>query len=350
MSDTNSVTASAIAGVSGPCATDIRSAAARIAPHAVVTPLLESWTLNERVGGRVFVKAEVLQRTGSFKFRGALNRLAQLIEEERRRGVVAYSSGNHAQAVALAARIFSTTAVIVMPADAPRVKVENTRTYGGEVVFYDRYTEDRAVVGSRLANERGLTLVPPYDDPHVMAGQGTLGLEVAHQAAAAGVELDALLICCSGGGLTAGCALAMEMESPRTAIYAVEPEGFDDTARSLVAGQRVSNEPGHTSICDAILADKPGELTFPVNLRRLAGGLVVSDAEALAAVAFAYDEFKIVVEPGGAVALAAVLAGKLDCRNKSVAVVCSGGNVDSEVFCAALDLAGSKRITAGRAG
>lgn len=312
---------------------DIRAAAARIAPHAVVTPLLESWVLNERVGGRILVKAESLQRTGSFKFRGALNRLAQLNEEERRSGVVAYSSGNHAQAVSLAARVFNTSAVIVMPADAPRVKVEKTRAYGGEVVFYDRYTEDRALLGSRLARERGLTLVPPYDDPHVMAGQGTLGLEIARQAAEAHAELDALLVCCSGGGLTAGCALAMEAESPGTAIFAVEPEGFDDTARSLAAGRRVSNEPGQVSICDAILIDTPGELTFPVNQRLLAGALAVSDNEALDAVAFAYDELKIVLEPGGAVALAALLSGKLDCRNKSVAVVCSGGNVDAEVFC-----------------
>jgi threonine dehydratase len=333
-----------------PAIEDIRAAAKRIAPYTVVTPLLESWELNERVGGRILVKAECLQRTGSFKFRGAVNRLMQLSEKQLQRGVVAYSSGNHAQALALAARVFHTTAVIVMPADAPRVKVEKTRAYGGEVVFYDRYKEDRALVGSRLASERGLTLVPPYDDPYVMAGQGTLGLEVAQQAAVVGARLDALLVCCSGGGLTAGCALAMEAESPSTAVYAVEPEGFDDTARSLVEGRRVANVPGRTSICDAILIDKPGELTFPVNLLRLAGGLVVSDAQALDAVAFAYDEFKIVLEPGGAVALAAVLANKLDCKGKTVAVVCSGGNVDSDVFRSALEHSAAKPVLAANAG
>lgn len=321
---------------SSPSAADVHEAARRIAPYAVVTPLLESWALNERVGGRVLVKAEMLQRTGSFKFRGAVNRLAQLSADERRRGVVAYSSGNHAQAIALAARLLGTTAVIVMPKDAPHVKIEKTLAYGGEVILYDRYTEDRASIGSRLASERGLALVPPFDDRRVIAGQGTLGLEVARQAKAAGLELDAFLVSCSGGGLTAGCALALEAESPQTAIYAVEPEGFDDTARSLAAGQRVANEPGHSSICDALLVDKPGELTFPINQRRLAGGLVVSDAETLDAVAFAYDELKLVVEPGGAVALAAVLAGKLDCRGRTVAVVCSGGNIDAGLFASVL--------------
>lgn len=216
------------------------------------------------------------------------------------------------------------------------LKVEKTRAYGGEVIFYDRATEDRAAIGSRVASERGLTLVPPYDDPMVMAGQGTLGLEVAAQAAAAGVALDALLVCCSGGGLTAGCALAMEAESPGTAVYAVEPMDFDDTARSLAAGARLANPPGRTSICDAILVDKPGELTFPVNLRLLDGARSVSDVEALEAVAFAYEELKLVLEPGGAVALAAVLSGKLDCRGKNIAVVCSGGNVDRNVFARAI--------------
>jgi threonine dehydratase len=321
----------------------IRAAAVRIAPHAVVTPLLESWRLNDAVGGRVFVKAEVLQRTGSFKFRGAVNRIAQLTADEQRRGVVAYSSGNHAQALALAAKLFGTTAVIVMPSDAPRVKVEKTQAYGGEVVFYNRHTEDRAEIGERLANERGLTLVPPYDDQSVIAGQGTLGLEVTDQAKAAGAKLDALLVCCSGGGLIAGCALAIEAVSPTTAVYAVEPSGFDDTARSLAAGVRVRNPSGRTSICDAILADTPGALTFPINQRLLAGGLTVSDEEAIRAVAFAYDEFKIVVEPGGAVALAAVLAGKLGVRDRNTAVVCTGGNVDQEIFTAALENAAGSR-------
>lgn len=340
----HSMQADAPGVASAPGEREIRAAAARIAPHAVVTPLLESWTLNARVGGRVLVKAEVLQRTGSFKFRGALNRLAQLTPEERQRGVVAYSSGNHAQAVALSARVFGTTAVIVMPADAPQVKVSKTRAYGGEVVLYDRRSEDRAAIGARLSAERGLILVPPFDDPDVIAGQGTLGLEVAQQAAAAGARLDALLVCCSGGGLTAGCALAMQAQSPGTAVYCVEPEGFDDTIRSLAAGRRLANAPGGISICDAILVDKPGELTFSINLPRLAGGFAVSDAETLEAVAYAYDEFKLVVEPGGAVALAAVLAGKIDCRGKTVAIVCSGGNVDPQVFAAALAGAGGAAV------
>ena len=315
---------------------DLRAAAARIRPHAVVTPLLESWELSARTGGRVLVKAEVLQRTGSFKFRGALNRMLQLTAEERARGVVAYSSGNHAQAVALAARVCGTSAVIVMPADAPKVKVARTRGHGAEIVLYDRYREDRETIGQRLAAERGLTLVPPYEDPRIIAGQGTAGLEIARQAAEAGAALDALLVPCSGGGLTAGCAIAMEAESPSTSIYAVEPQGFDDTARSLRAGRRVSNEPGR-SLCDSLLSPTPGELTFSINQPRLAGGLVVSEAEALAAMALAFRELKIVVEPGGAVALAAVLAGRLDCRGKTVAVLCSGGNVDAEVFQRALE-------------
>lgn len=337
MSDSVSSAPVHITDVALPNIENIQTAAVRIAPYTVVTPLLESLTLNEKVGGRVLIKAEMLQRTGSFKMRGATNRIAKLSEEERQRGVVAYSSGNHAQAVALAARQFDTTAVIVMPSDAPRVKVKKTRAYGGEVVFYDRYTEDRAAVGKKIADDRGLTLVPPYDDPDVIAGQGTLALEIVQQAAAINADLDALLVCCAGGGLTAGCALAIEAKSRATEVYSVEPEGFDDMARSLAAGERVSNEPGRKSICDAILIDQPGKLTFEIIKSRLAGGLVVSDAEALDAVAFAYDELKLVAEPGGAVALAAVMQGRIDCRGKTVAVVCTGGNVDVDIFKSALE-------------
>lgn len=316
---------------------DIEGAAERIAPFAVVTPLLESQALNERVGGRVLIKAEMLQRTGSFKFRGAVNRIAQMRADELKRGVVAYSSGNHAQAVALAGRIFGTTAVIVMPSDAPRMKLERTRQLGGEVITYDRFTEDRAAIGENIAIARGLTLVPPYEDPRIIAGQGTLGREVALQARDIGVCLDAFLVCCSGGGLTAGCAIALKALSPTTQVFAIEPEGFDDTARSLMAGHPVSNEPGQRSICDAILADRPGDLTFSINKALLAGALSVSDHEALRAVRFAYEELKIVVEPGGAVALAALLSGRFDARGKAVGVVCSGGNVDPAVFRQALD-------------
>jgi len=316
---------------------DIEGAAERIAPFAVVTPLLESQALNDRVGGRVLIKAEMLQRTGSFKFRGAANRIAQMRPDELKRGVVAYSSGNHAQAVALAGRIFGTTAVIVMPSDAPRMKLERTRQLGGEVVLYDRLTEDRAAIGEDIARARGLTLVPPYEDPRIIAGQGTLGREVALQARDIGVRLDAFLVCCSGGGLTAGCAVALKALSPATKVFAIEPEGFDDTARSLTSGHPVSNEPGQRSICDAILADRPGDLTFSINKVLLAGALSVSDDEALRAVRFAYEELKIVVEPGGAVALAALLSGRFDARGKTVGVVCSGGNVDPSVFRQAID-------------
>jgi threonine dehydratase len=311
---------------------DIEAAARRIAPYAVRTPLLESWTLNDRVGGRVLIKAESLQRTGSFKFRGAVNRLAQLSGKERRRGVIAFSSGNHAQAVALAARIFGTSAVIVMPRDAPAVKVERTKVYGGEVVCYDRDSEDREQIGRRIAAERGLTLVPPYDDPQVVAGQGTLGLEVAEQAASLGVTLDSFAVCCSGGGLTAGCALALAAKSPSTAVYAVEPRDFDDTRRSLDAGKRMANAPGARSICDALLVDTPGALTFEINKRLLSGALTVTDEEALRAVAFALTELKLVVEPGGAAALAAVLFGKFACAGKTTAIACTGGNVDPEIL------------------
>jgi threonine dehydratase len=263
--------------------------------------------------------------------------MAQLRPDELERGVVAYSSGNHGQAVALAGRIFGTKAVIVMPSDAPRMKIERTRQLGGEIVMYDRLTEDRAAIGNQVAEARGLILVPPYEDPHIIAGQGTLGREVALQASSLGARLDAFLVCCSGGGLTAGCALALQELSPATGVIAVEPEGFDDTARSLAAGYPVRNQPGKRSICDAILADQPGDMTFSINKNLLAGALSVADDEALRAVRFAYEVLKIVVEAGGAVALAAILSGKFDARGKTVGVVCLGGNVDSMVFRQALD-------------
>ncbi len=311
----------------------IKKAQLRIKPYA----LLESPRLNERLGARLLVKAESLQVTGSFKFRGALNRILQLDEAERARGVVAFSSGNHAQAVAYASQLFGMTAVIVMPEDAPQVKIQKTREYGAEVVLYDRYHEDRAQIGAKLAADRGLTLIPPFDDTRIVAGQGTLGLEVCEQAAEKEIELDAFLVCCSGGGLTAGCSLAFEAESPNTQRIAVEPIGFDDTRRSLAAGHRVANELGLKTICDAIMTEIPGKLTFPINQRLLHQVLVVSDEEALEAVATAYNELKIVVEPGGAVALAAVLSGKLELEGRNIAVVCSGGNIDNEIFQRALN-------------
>ena len=302
----------------------------------MLTPLLESPPLNARLGGRLLVKAETLQRTGSFKFRGAYNTLAQLLAGERKGGVVAYSSGNHAQGVAAAAQLLGMPAVIVMPADAPAIKVANTRGYGAEVVLYDRERESREEIGQRIAAERGAILVPPFDDYRVMAGQGTAGLEIAAQARAMGVTLDAVVIPCSGGGLAAGCAVALAAESPGTLVYAAEPVGFDDLRRSLAEGKRVANPPGAQSICDALLVAMPGELTFPLNRRLLKDSLAVNDDEVLAAMATAFAELKLVIEPGGAAALAAALSGKLDLKGRSVAVIASGGNVDPATFARAL--------------
>lgn len=315
---------------------DITRAAQRIAGHAVKTPLVESALLNRAVGGRLLVKAEMLQRTGSFKFRGAFNRLSQLDDGQRQGGVVAYSSGNHAQAVACAAKLLAIPAVIVMPADAPAVKIENTRAHGAEIVFYDRQGDVREEIAQRLATERSATLVPPYDDIRIIAGQGTVGLEIAEQAAAIDASLDAVLIPCGGGGLSAGVSIALGERCPDTEIWAVEPEGFDDTARSLAAGKRLAIEPGGHSFCDALLAPMPGEITFAINVHRLKGAVRVNDAQTAQAMAQAHRLLKLVAEPGGAVALAAALSGIFDCRDKTVAVVCSGGNVDPETFSRAL--------------
>jgi threonine dehydratase len=319
-----------------PTIADIRAAAERIAPFAVKTPLLESPFLNERMGARIFLKPEVLQRTGSFKFRGAYNRISRIDRAQFPGGVVACSSGNHAQGVAEAARLCGLPAVIVMPADAPAIKVARTRRSGAEVVFYDRYKEDRDAIALALSAERRADYVPPFDDPGVIAGQGTVGLEIAAQAKAAGVELAAVLTPASGGGLAAGIGLAMEAEMPGARVHTVEPEGFDDYARSLRSGRRERNEPGKTSICDALLVPEPGRLTFPINRERLGPGLVISDDEARAAVAFAYRELKLVVEPGGAAALAAILSGRYELAGKPVAVVLSGGNMDAEMLSAIL--------------
>ena len=315
-----------------PSFADVQAAAGRIAGQAVLTPLLESSALNKRLGFRLLVKAEPLQRTGSFKFRGAFNRLVQLDAEQRRRGVVAFSSGNHAQGVAASAEILGIPAVIVMPADAPTIKLANTRGYGAEVVTYDRWTVDREAIAAEIQAERGAVLVKPYDDPHIIAGQGTAGLEAAEQAASRGIEIDAFAANSSGGGLIAGCALALEALSPGTKVYCAEPAGFDDHARSLVAGERLANAAGASSICDALLAQKPGEITFAINQSRLAGGLVASDDEVRRAMAVAFQELKLVVEPGGAVALAAALAGRIPGSPRTVVVVASGGNVDLATF------------------
>lgn len=315
-----------------PDAAEVKAAAHRLAGKAVVTPLLESSLLNERVGGRVFVKAEMLQLTGSFKFRGAYNRISQLKGKERQGGVVAYSSGNHAQAVAAAARMLGIPAVILMPRDAPAVKVANTKAYGAEVIFFDRYKDDREALGRQLAEERGAALVMPYDQFEIIAGQGTVGLEIAQQAQERGVALDAVLVPCGGGGISSGSALALKAALPAIEIYGVEPDHFDDTRRSLAAGRRVANDPAARSICDGLVLPTPGELTFALNSRLLSGVLTASDAAALEGMAAIFDYLKLVAEPSGAVGIGALLAGALDCRGKCVAVVCTGGNVDRAMF------------------
>ena len=311
---------------------DIEHAARRLAGHAVRTPVIESPRLNSIVGGRVLIKAECLQRTGSFKFRGAWNRISQLDPQSAPGGVVAYSSGNHAQGVAAAAQLRGLPALIVMPADTPRIKQENTKVFGAEVVTYDRSRESREEIAARHVKERGAVLVPPFDDPHIIAGQGTAGLELAAEAEQRGVSLDHVLVCCSGGGLTAGVALAMEKRQPGSQVHSVEPEGFDDTLRSLKSGRIERNDRASGSICDALMSPSPGELTFAINRRLLGPGLTVSDAEAAEAVRFGFEVLKLVLEPGGAVALAAVLSGRIDAHGRTVGVIASGGNCDPETF------------------
>ncbi|MFK7830683.1 MAG: threonine/serine dehydratase [Congregibacter sp.] len=308
---------------------DILAASQRIAGSAVRTPLVRNDFLNERCASNVWLKPEMLQRGGSFKFRGAYNRIAQLSEAEAERGVVAWSSGNHAQGVAAAAQLRGVRARIVMPEDAPAIKLRNTKALGAEVVTYDRYREDREKISFALAAEEGSVVIPSYDDPHIIAGQGTVGQEIFEDAPAA---LDALLVCCGGGGLTAGCALAAEALSPSTAVFCVEPEGYDDHARSLQSGQRERADTSQVSLCDALLTPTPGALTFPINQRLLSGALVVSEAEVREAVRYAFEVLKLVVEPGGAVALAALLSGKLSSEYTSVGIVLSGGNVDPALF------------------
>lgn len=317
---------------------DVEAAAARLKGQAVVTPLLEYPELNERLGARLLIKPENLQRSGSFKFRGAYNRVSAIPEDMRARGVIAFSSGNHAQGVAAAAKIHGIPATIVMPSDAPRIKIGNTQAYGAKVVTYDRFTEDREAIAAAISAETGATLIKPYDDTLIIAGQGTCGLEIAQQARAAGANLDAVLICCGGGGLSSGSALAIKTLSPRTEVYAVEPETFDDTRRSLQSGTRVGNDPAARSICDALLAMMPGKMTFEMNQRLLAGALAVSDEEVLHAMAFAFRALKLVVEPGGAVCLAAVLSGKIPVAGRSLAITLSGGNVDPERVMEALEI------------
>ncbi|RUW27852.1 threonine/serine dehydratase [Mesorhizobium sp. M4B.F.Ca.ET.215.01.1.1] len=306
---------------------DIRNAATRLSGLIVETPLIESPELNKRFGGRILFKPETLQRTGSFKFRGAYNKLSSLGEAERGRGVVAFSSGNHAQGVAASAAMFGVKAVIAMPADAPAMKIGNVRKMGAEVVPFDRFRDDRMTV-VRPWLDKGMALVPPFDDPAIIAGQGTIGLELMAQARALGVSLDAVVIPCGGGGLSSGISVAVKDASPGTGVWAAEPEHFDDTRRSLARGERVANEPGHTSICDAILTAEPGAITFEINRKNLAGAVAVSDKATAQAMRDAMAFLKLVVEPGGCVGLAALSSGEIDLAGKCVAVVLSGGNVD----------------------
>jgi threonine dehydratase len=311
---------------------DVLAARERLRPHLIATPLIEHPALNARTGGRVLVKCENLQRVGAFKFRGAYNKIVQVDRQRYPGGVVACSSGNHAQGVAAAATLLGLKSAIVMPADAPQLKIARTRAFGGEVIAYNRETEDRDAIALRICEERGAAFVHPFDDADVMAGQGTAGLELMEQATAIGAMPDAVLVPASGGGLAGGIALAVKEKSPRTEVFSVEPEGFDDLARSLKSGKPERNARMSGSICDALMAPSPGEVTFAIAQRHLAGGLAVSDAEARAAMRFAFEELKVVVEPGAAVALAAVLCQHLPVKGRTIAVVLSGGNVDPKLF------------------
>lgn len=313
---------------------DIEAAARRLEGVIVRTPLIGNAELDRLAGGKVLIKPECFQAIGSFKIRGAYNLLSQLTPEQAQRGVVAWSSGNHAQGVALAGKLLGIHAAIVMPEDAPAAKLANTRRLGGEIITYDRYSEDREAIARRIAAERGAEIVPSYDDERIIAGQGTVGLEIAEQSGEMGYPADQVLICCGGGGLTAGSAIALAARLPGVDVYPVEPEAFDDTTRSLERGERVAVTGNPRSICDALLTDMPGRLTFEIMRRHVVKGLTVSDAEVGEAMRFAFNHLKIVVEPGGAAALAAVLAAKVETAGKTTVVVFSGGNVDLPLYAA----------------
>jgi len=326
--------AEAGSGQDMPTVDDVYAARERIAAHACRTPTLESEMLNTRVGCRVLLKAETLQRTGSFKFRGAHNRIQRIVSGSAPGGVVACSSGNHAQGVAEAARLAGLPAVILMPRDAPALKVARTRRAGAEVIFFDRDNDDREELACHLCGERNALYVPPYDHPDIIAGQGTVALELYEQASGAGAALNAVLVPASGGGLASGVALAMSHLAPNCGVHSVEPEGFDDYARSLVSGQRERNARLSGSICDSLLIGQPGEITFALSKGLLAGGVAVSDKEVRHAMRFAFEELKLVVEPGGAVGLAALLSERFEPPvDGAVGVVLSGGNVDPQSFC-----------------
>jgi threonine dehydratase len=318
--------------VAPPTAADVDAAAKTLAGVAIRTPLLNSPVLDALLGARVFLKAETLQRTGSFKFRGAYNKISSIPPDRRANGVVAYSSGNHAQGVAHAAALCNMPAVIVMPSDAPQAKRERTAAFGAEVVLYDRDTEDRAAIARDIAQKRGAVLVPPFDDPYVIAGQGTAGREICEDLEKLGVKPEVAVVGASGGGLIAGIALAMKARVPGAKFYSAEPEGFDDTLRSFKSGRREVNPRMSGTICDALMTSTPGVITWEINRKLVGEGVSASDVEVGRAVAFAFRELKLVVEPGGAIGLAALLAGKLDIKSKVVVAVLSGGNVDAELF------------------
>jgi threonine dehydratase len=313
----------------------IEAAANLIRPHIFKTPLLESPRLNDFLGFRLLIKAEALQHTGSFKLRGATNAVWSLSDDVRH--VVAFSSGNHAQGVARAVTTRGINATIIMPADTPATKIEGTKAYGAEVVTYDRYSESREDIGAALSQKLNADLIKPYDDVRVIAGQGTVGLEIARQAAAMGIVPDALLCCCGGGGLIAGTSIALHAHFPDTKIWCAEPEFYDDTKRSLESGERQRAQTEKTSICDAIVTPEPGVLTFPINRTHLSGGAVVSDEHVLKTVATLFKHLKIIVEPGGAVAVAAALTGQIPKDAQTIVVVASGGNIDADMFKRALD-------------
>lgn len=315
-----------------PTIDDIRRAAERLTGVALRTPLLESERLNKRVGARLLLKCETFQPVGAFKIRGAWNMMSQLTAAERKSGVVAFSSGNHAQAVAWCGRRLDMATTIVMPSDAPDIKIANTRSLGADVILYDRMTDDREAIAAEFVNRTGAIIVPPYDHREIIAGQGTVGLEVVSQCADLRVVPDVTVVPCSGGGLIAGCAIALKDAHPDTEIYAAEPEKFDDTAKSLIAGTRVVNPAGAASICDALLVPTPGNLTFDINRKLLSGGLAVSEQNVRNAVYVAFADARVVVEPGGAAALAAILADPSAFAGKTVCIVLSGGNADPDLF------------------
>ena len=314
------------------CYSDVVAAAKRLDGRARKTPLIESGHTNKVCNARVFLKAETLQQCGSFKFRGAYNLICQLSKEQKSQGVVAYSSGNHAHAVAMIANLDGISATIVMPEDAPEIKIKATQDFGAKIVFYDRNTESRETIAAEIVSRSGATLVPPYDHPDTIAGQGTVGLEIIQQLTEQGCEPDIVLVPCSGGGLIAGIAIVIKHTFPKAEIYAVEPAGFDDTGRSLLSGKFEKIRENQKSICDALLVPTPGQITFPINKDLLSGGIAVTDEMVERAMAFAFLHEKLVLEPGGAVALAAIFNYRHLIAGKTAIAILSGGNVDPKIF------------------